>query len=200
MDMEIIQGKKYFADISFTGKKDFPDGSTAYFFNGKLHSFNDFPAVVDNNGDCYWFKNGELYRENDKAPYISVDGTQYWIKNGLIHRDNDLPAVVGAGGTQKWYQNNELHRDNDLPAVIEDDGSQYWYQNGFKHRDYDKPAAVFRCYYGESSCDYVWKLRWCQKGGFYKETQKPWYRSVKFYTKQTQVKNSSKPSQDLDLQ
>ena len=68
---------------------------------GRLHSFNDKPAIVDSNG------------------------TKYWYKNGKIHRDKDLPAVVYSNGNKCWYKNGKLHRDKDLPATVYSDGTKY---------------------------------------------------------------------------
>jgi len=58
-----------------------------YNENGKLHSYNDLPAVTTTNGSKWWYKNGEL------------------------HRDNDLPAVVFPTGTKEWWLNGKFIKD-----------------------------------------------------------------------------------------
>ncbi len=65
------------------------------FLNGKLHSFNDEPAVHDTH-----------------------EGNKSWYKNGILHRDNDKPAEVcfkhcGTMGNDRaefhsWYNNSLL--------------------------------------------------------------------------------------------
>jgi hypothetical protein len=116
--------------------KEVRDGCT--YRNGALHSFNDNPAV-NNNQKKAWYKDGELHREGDKPALIELDIeiTSYYI-NGKLHRDGDNPAVE-SNCFSHWYKDGELHRDNDLPAVV--DEFQYeWWVNGKRHRDGDKPA------------------------------------------------------------
>jgi hypothetical protein len=78
----------------------------SFKYNGILHSFNDNPAVIHN------------------------DGTKLWYQHGNLHRNNDQPAIVKDIGSKEWYQHGKLHRDNDQPAVIQVDGFKGWYQHG----------------------------------------------------------------------
>jgi hypothetical protein len=47
--------------------------------NGKLHSFNDEPAVIWDNGSMYWINHGEFHRETDAAIIYSDDRKEYWL-------------------------------------------------------------------------------------------------------------------------
>lgn len=60
---------------------------------GRLHSFDDEPAVI--------------YK----------DGTKWWYENGAVSRRGDLPAVCWWNGVQEWWLDGVRHRDNG-PAVI----------------------------------------------------------------------------------
>jgi hypothetical protein len=63
--------------------KDIINGNT--YKNGLLHSFNDIPAIIKNNGNQCWYKNGKLHRDNDLPAVIWYDGSQEWYKNGQLH-------------------------------------------------------------------------------------------------------------------
>jgi hypothetical protein len=79
---------------------------TTYKVNGKLHNFDDTPAV-------------------------SWDyGSMFWYRNGVLHRDGDLPAVIYANVSTQWYRDGLLHRDGDLPAIITRHGHQEWRRHG----------------------------------------------------------------------
>lgn len=117
--------------------KEVRNGCT--YKNGALHSYNDRPAV-NNEEKQAWYKDGQLHREGDKPALIEhsfTTVTSYYI-NGKLHRDCDMPALESFQFSQ-WYKNGLLHRDGDLPAVI--DETQYeWWLNGKRHRDGGKPA------------------------------------------------------------
>ena len=86
--------------------------------------------LVKEERDGCTYANGVLHSFDDKPAQIRENGTQLWFKNGELHRENDLPAVIRANGTKEWYKNGELHRDGDLPAEIRADGTKEWYKNG----------------------------------------------------------------------
>ena len=116
------------------------DGMKLWYKNGKLHSYNDKPAVVQKDGKKFWYKNGKPYRDNDKPNVMLINGTQMWYnEDGKLHRDNDEPAVIFPNNDSRWYKNGKLHRDNG-PAIEEDDVEE-WYQNGKLHRD-NGPALI----------------------------------------------------------
>ena len=74
--------------IDFTTKPTIPkyildSHEYKYLFdeNGKLHSYNDLPAV------------------------IQPDGTKWWHKHGVLHRDNNLPSVMYSWGKKEYWEN-----------------------------------------------------------------------------------------------
>lgn len=112
--------------------KQFDDRVETYDKYGKLHSFDDEPAVI----------------------YISGDkkGTEKWYKHGQKHRDGDRPAQILYEPIEHkhpkykmcslfWYQYDKLHREDDKPAVEWYDLGFDWYQNGKRHRE-EGPASI----------------------------------------------------------
>jgi hypothetical protein len=101
-------------------------------FNDKdqLHSLNDEPALICNNGDMYWYKNDYIHRENDLPGFVGSNGTKCWYKNGLCHREDDKPAIVYNDGSKYWYKDGRCHRDNGKPAFISSTGFEHWYIKG----------------------------------------------------------------------
>ena len=106
--------------------KTYPDGTQAWYLNGKRHR-EDGPAIIYPNGYKEWWLNDNLHREDGPA-VIDSDGTQEWWLYGKRHRE-DGPAIIYPNGTQYWYLNGKYHRE-DGPAIIYPDGSQYWFLNG----------------------------------------------------------------------
>lgn len=125
--------------------------------NGKLHSYDDLPAVKFARTEK-WYKHGFLHREN--KPAIITSKTKVWYENGeyikeedakkniiTLNRDNELhsfndePSFISKDGkTKKWHQNNDLHRDGDKPAYITPTETKY-YKNGELHRE-GGPAVI----------------------------------------------------------
>ena len=99
--------------------------------NGLLHSYNDFPAVVEGKDQQWkeWHKNGVLHREGDFPAFIYGKYEQEWYKNGVLHRDHDRPAVIN-DELQEWYKNGKRHREGGLPAVICVDTYCEWWVDG----------------------------------------------------------------------
>jgi hypothetical protein len=109
-------------------------GRRDFAYNGKLHSFNDQPAIIWPDGTQQWYRHGEIHRCNDLPADINVDDgngnrTMRWYRHGSLHRVNG-PAVIWFEGSMFWYQYGRLHRDGGLPAVMYPDGRKYYYQNG----------------------------------------------------------------------
>ena len=104
------------------------NSKTKTYLNGRLHSFNDQPAVEHTDGSKYWYKYGNCHRGNDLPAVENANGTKYWYWNGYRHRC-DQPAVVYANGTKEWCCYGRYHRD-DLPAIERADGRKFWYQHG----------------------------------------------------------------------
>jgi hypothetical protein len=70
--------------------------------NDELHSFNDEPSVIYQEGTNIWHKDGQLHRDNDEPAIVYADGTKYWYKDGKLHRDNNEPAVIDIG-IEQWF-------------------------------------------------------------------------------------------------
>ncbi len=100
----------------------------AFYMDGILHN-EEFPTI---SGDySYWYKNGILHSENDQPAIMYQNGvTRYWYKDGIFHREGDKPAVVRQNGDQHWYKDGKLHRENDKPALVRQNGDQHWYNDG----------------------------------------------------------------------
>ncbi len=52
------------------------------YLDGKLHSFNDMPAISYICGAKYWYKNGVLHRDNGPA-IILYSGYAAWFIDGV---------------------------------------------------------------------------------------------------------------------
>lgn len=72
------------------------------YLDGRLHSFDDKPAIIDERGTKFWYKNGQVHRGNDLPALITVgERLIEWHRHGNIHRDGK-PAVI-YGYTQEWW-------------------------------------------------------------------------------------------------
>jgi len=71
----------------------------------ELHSFNDKPAIVWDDGSKWWYKKGELHREN--KPAIESVGARWWYKEGGLHRI-DGPAVFCSGADYWYYEGKQI--------------------------------------------------------------------------------------------
>jgi hypothetical protein len=84
-------------------------------YDGKCHSFNDQPAIINLHGDKDWYQHGNLHRDNDQPASIrSIGGKREWYQHGERHRDNDNPAVVWDFGRREWYQRGRVYRISSL--------------------------------------------------------------------------------------
>jgi hypothetical protein len=52
------------------------------YLNGKLHSFNDQPAVEFANGYKFWYWNGKRHRRELPAIECATSGIKEWYKRG----------------------------------------------------------------------------------------------------------------------
>ena len=87
--------------------------------------------VMTQHGDkCLYDENGKLHSYNDLPAVVAITGTKCWYKHGLLHRENDQPAVTRKRGSKFWYKNGKRHRDNNLPASIFITGLLEWYVDG----------------------------------------------------------------------
>jgi hypothetical protein len=86
--------------------------SEATMLNGKLHSFDDYPAVIMSDGMMFWFRHGEMHRD-EKPAVIWRNGNEDWLLHNKLHRW-DGPARVrfdktgrSVNETSQWYANGE---------------------------------------------------------------------------------------------
>jgi len=94
----------------------------------ELHSFNDKPAVVFNDGTKCWYKKGRFHRIFGPAIEYK-NGNKKWYKKGEFHRIAG-PAIECSDGYKEWYKNGKHHR-LDGPAIECIDGSKFWYYEGY---------------------------------------------------------------------
>jgi len=52
-------------------------------------------------------ENGNLHSYNDLPAFVYEDGTANWFKHGTRHRDNGLPAIVYSWGSTEYWLNGK---------------------------------------------------------------------------------------------
>jgi antitoxin component YwqK of YwqJK toxin-antitoxin module len=139
---------------------------------GLLHSVNDKPSLIDDEGNKFWHKDGRLHRDNIDLPYIEMSNGDKYYK---LNYEGDYKIINHLH--EEWFnKDNEWHKE-DGPAVIcydcngdiisksyREDGPaemQYYenrnikieiyYKNGDLHRE-DGPAVIF--YYSNGKIKY----------------------------------------------
>jgi hypothetical protein len=80
---------------------------------GLLHSIDDQPSLIDDDGNKYWHINGVPSRLNISLPYAEMsNGEKYYkLKNGGY-------KIIGHLKKTWFNKENKLHRENG-PAFIE---------------------------------------------------------------------------------
>lgn len=124
---------------NFSGKIIDKKNNEYTFKDGKLHSYNDQPAIAEySNKKFMWYNEGKMHRDN-KPAYICKNKVKFY-QNDKLHRVG-APAVYTK---QKvvFYQNNKIHRDNG-PAVIYRNGDYEWRIKNKLHRADNKPAVFY---------------------------------------------------------
>jgi hypothetical protein len=94
--------------------------------NGKLHSFNDEPAIVYYNGGMYWYQHGKRHRDNDLPAIICSNGTMYWYRHGNVHREKNAALIYHNGHKEYWLNGKEYTFDEwiKLTPIPEEDKLQ----------------------------------------------------------------------------
>jgi hypothetical protein len=110
----------------FDGRSCLPDGTEAWYRNGKLHR-EDGPAYTSRCGHQEWWLDGRLHREDGPAVVLSCGGEEWWFNN-RPHREGG-PAIIHPNGVFEWYRHGKHHRD-DGPAIIRADGTEEWWRDG----------------------------------------------------------------------
>lgn len=77
-------------NIDFTTKSEvIPEytkkGDCLYLYdeNGKLHSYNDLPAVITSLNSKHWYNHGLLHRNNGKPAITTYFGLEICYENGI---------------------------------------------------------------------------------------------------------------------
>lgn len=94
---------------------------------GKLHSINDEPAFVSNNGVQKWYYNGSLHRADDKPAVIYPESNHTWYYRG------EYDDITFFKNTREWWRHGIMYRDNCQPTVIHANGYLEWWSNGVKY-------------------------------------------------------------------
>jgi len=111
--------------------------------NGALHSVNDEPAVIINDGDeLMWYTHGLRNRDGGPAWVQGERGVFMWYNAGQLHR-KDGPALVSVH-SQQWYEHGLMHNATG-PARLENRaGGTYiqWWLNGTEYDSIDDWAQA----------------------------------------------------------
>lgn len=94
--------------------------------DGKLHSFDDRPAMIFSSGEMHWYKHGKLHRDGGRPSVVNPSWMIAWHVNGELHRGDDLPAIIFQGVEMHWYKHGKKHRDGGLPAYVNVYARQWW--------------------------------------------------------------------------
>ncbi len=129
----------------FTSKKVFIDRTEYQLPNGWLHSSNDQPAILWNDGGKEWYYNNKRHRDDDKPALTGKKGSQEWSLFGKTHRSDNKPAIVWFDGTQEWFINGFRSRTRDhefLPTEVRSDGTLVWHNNNKLDSFNDHPSII----------------------------------------------------------
>jgi hypothetical protein len=104
------------------------DGTEEHYRNGRLHSYDDQPAVVSSTGEREWRRDGVPHRDGDQPAKILADGSMFYIHDGQLDRAGGRPAVVSPNGRTEYWVSGVRHRGlAEGPARIHPDGAEeYW--------------------------------------------------------------------------
>ena len=72
--------------------------------------------VHEEGGQRYVTVDGNLHSIDDEPGFVWQDGTKFWYRAGKLHRESG-PAVVYPNGAEEWFRGGVRHR-TDGPAVI----------------------------------------------------------------------------------
>jgi hypothetical protein len=84
------------------------EDKTIVIGNGRLHSFNDQPAIIGTNGVSEYYKDGMLHRDGDNPAFVHTSGYQVYFTNGMVHRDGDKPAMIFPNGDLRYFKNGKM--------------------------------------------------------------------------------------------
>jgi antitoxin component YwqK of YwqJK toxin-antitoxin module len=106
---------------------------------GLLHSIDDQPSLIDDEGNTFWHKDGRFHRDNDLPAIIMNNGDKYWYINGVPNRlDISLPFIEKSNGEKHYILENGGER---IISKIEE---EWLDKDGEFHRE-DGPAEIWYC-------------------------------------------------------
>jgi hypothetical protein len=88
----------------------------------------------------FTYMDGQLHSENDEPSEIWNDGARDWHRHGVAHRDG-APARIEPDGAEQWFTNGQLHRDGG-PAITHPDGSVEFFVRGEEYDSAEEADAV----------------------------------------------------------
>jgi len=102
--MEIINNSKYYIT-----RIDGKDQSLPYY-DEKEKIIKYHPSRINfKTGLKEWSNNGKIHSYNDEPALIFKDGTKKWCKDNRLHREGDKPAVIHANGKEEYYLNGKCY-------------------------------------------------------------------------------------------
>lgn len=122
--------------------------------NGKVHSFNNLPAMVELDYEELELLDDENRRIDYVLEYLQGDSPfphEYYSPNKKLSPKDLKPKYdkiinitkIFKDETRyhrKWYKNGLLHRDNDEPAIVKGNKKE-WFLNGIHDRVNNLPAV-----------------------------------------------------------
>ena len=106
--MEIVHNSKYYITRMDEKKQSFPyydeteniikyhpsminfkTGLKEWSKNGKIHSYNDAPALIFKDGTKKWCKDNRLYKLTVIHPTYYPENEEYYIEGKCYHRNYD---------------------------------------------------------------------------------------------------------------
>jgi hypothetical protein len=104
---------------------------------GLLHSIDDQPSLIDDEGNTFWHKDGRFHRDNDLPAIIMNNGDKYWYINGVPNRlDISLPYIEMSNGYKEYRLENGGHK------TISHLKEEWFDKDNLLHRE-DGPAYIF---------------------------------------------------------
>ena len=95
----------------------FKENTKLSLLNGKIHSYNDFPALSSDDFKVWYFF-GEEHRENGKpSSILKRDKLLCWKEHGEFHRENGRPAYV-KNSNFVWFIRGKRTKTFSNPAII----------------------------------------------------------------------------------
>jgi hypothetical protein len=130
---------------------------------GLLHSIDDQPSLIDDEGNTFWHKDGRFHRDNDLPAIIMNNGDKYWYINGVPNRsDISLPYIEMSNGYKEYRLENGGKR------IISNIREDWFNENGDYHRE-DGPAYIRYNENGNIDLEYYLNEKYYSKKDYLKK-------------------------------